>query len=445
MANPDNRHNTQQNTSEAVTPLLQGLVLDVPHLKKRGTPLPKSAPPRIDVPCGDVIAKPPLGTCTAGFKHDHSSMYVSTDQQSCQRTCPLERETSLQRVRQKNAELQRQLEDLKEKQRITKRSTPKHSSSKSKRFSIDDIKNKERLMKLYTGLQSYAVFMWVFDHVKSKMGRLHYYRGRTSHKTKRWQTTGAAKPGQKRELSKEDELLLTLMKLRLNLNDEDLAVRFCVSTSVISNIISTLLPFLANELKSLIYWPSRSAVQNHFPSCFKKHGQVRAIIDCFEVQTQRPSQSDVNSKLYSSYKQRHTYKVLVACTPGGSVSFLSPTAGGNMSDIEIVRKSGMLDLLENGDVVLADKGFKDKSDFLLHGCKLVIPLFSKKGKVFTEEANITNAAVSNSRIHIERVIGRMKEFQILKGDFPLLRSDIVDHVFTLCGVLVNLQSVLVPK
>ena len=179
MANPDNRHNTQQNTSEAVTPLLQGLVLDVPHLKKRGTPLPKSAPPRIDVPCGDVIAKPPLGTCTAGFKHDHSSMYVSSDQQSCQRTCPLERETSLQRVRQKNAELQRQLEDLKEKQRTTKWSTPKHSSSKSKHFSIDDIKNKERLMKLYTGLQSYAVFTWVFDHVKSKMGRLHYYRGRT--------------------------------------------------------------------------------------------------------------------------------------------------------------------------------------------------------------------------------------------------------------------------
>ena len=159
------------------------------------------------------------------------------------------------------------------------------------------------------------------------------------------------------------ELLLTLMKLRLNLNDEDLAVRFCVSTSVISNIISTLLPFLANELKSLIYWPSRSAIQNHFPSCFKKHGQVRAIIDCFEVQTQRPSQSDVNSKLYSSYKQRHTYKVLVACTPGGSVSFLSPTAGGNMSDIEIVRKSGMLDLLENGDVVLADKGFKAGQSF----------------------------------------------------------------------------------
>ncbi|XP_033644393.1 uncharacterized protein LOC117304024 [Asterias rubens] len=222
-----------------------------PSSKKRKTPSLKSAPPRTD-PCGDVIAKPSLlGMCKAGFTHDHS-MYTSSDGgQSCQRTGLVQgpcsdSESALQKLRRKNAELQRELEDMKEKQRRTKMTSQKHSGSKSKCFSIDDIKNNERLMKLYTGLQSYEAFMCVFDHVKLKMGRLHYYSGSTSHKTKCWQKTGAAE----RELSMKDELLLTLMKLRLNLVDEDLAFRFCVRTSVVSNIISTLLPFLANELKS---------------------------------------------------------------------------------------------------------------------------------------------------------------------------------------------------
>ena len=55
-----------------------------------------------------------------------------------------------------------------------------------------------------------------------------------------------------------------------------------------------------------------------------------------------------------------------------------------MSDAEIVRRSpgriGILDNLEKGDVVMADKGFRDKSDFLLKGLQTsIIPEFSKKG------------------------------------------------------------------
>ena len=129
----------------------------------------------------------------------------------------------------------------------------------------------------------------------------------------------------------------------------------------------------------------------------------------------------------------------------GSVSFVSDTAGGDMADVEIVRRSGILDKLEKGDVVLADKGFRDKSDFLLKGCKLVIPELSKKGVTFTEEVNVKNAAIPNLRIHVERVIDRIKEFKILRGDFSLLRNDIIHHVFTVCGVLVNLQGVMVSE
>lgn len=389
---------------------------------------------------------------TISSKLDHpyySSPHTSPE--SCQRTlpkpCPCDKcAPMVSALEQRIANLEKEIQALKE-VNDTLRQEKKMEKKKGKAgpFTITDLKEKDNIMKLYTGINSFAVFDWLYDHVKEKMKRLHYYRGSSSQATKRWQITGAEKPGRKRDVSLKDELLLVFMKLRLNLVDEDLAFRFCISPSVVSSIISTVLPFLAAELSCLIHWPDRSAVPNHLPSCFSKYGNVRAIIDCTEVQTQRPSQSDVNSKMYSDYKQRHTYKVLVACTPGGSISYLSPAAGGDMSDVHIVRASGFLDHLEKGDVVLADKGFRDKSDFMVRGAKLVIPDFSRKGITFTEEKNISNTGVSNARSHVERVIGRIKEFRILKGDFPLLRNDMIDHVFCVCGVLVNLQGILVPR
>ena len=75
---------------------------------------------------------------------------------------------------------------------------------------------------------------------------------------------------------------------------------------------------------------------------------VCAIIDASEVQTERPTMTSANSVLYSNYKQRHTFKVLVACTPGGSISFISEAAGGDMCDVEMVRRSGIFDRLNKG-------------------------------------------------------------------------------------------------
>jgi hypothetical protein len=198
-------------------------------------------------------------------------------------------------------------------------------------------------------------------------------------------------------------------------------------------------------LSSLIHWPTDDELFSHFPQCFAKHGKVKAIIDCTEVQTQRPAQTDTNAQLYSDYKQRHTYKILIACTPAGSISFVSKAAGGNMSDNELVKKSGFLDCLEKGDVIMADKGFRDPTDFILRNAKLITPEISKKGVTFTEKDNIKNAAIANSRIHVERAIGRLKEFKILKNEIPLSRIHLVDHLFRLCAELVNLQPILVPK
>ena len=95
------------------------------------------------------------------------------------------------------------------------------------------------------------------------------------------------------------------------------------------------------------------------PSSFKgtKYGNTRVIIDCTEIKIHKASSLVLNSQTYSNYKSTNTLKCLIGIAPHGAVTFLSKLYTGCMSDVEITRLSGLLDLLEEGDIVMADNFF----------------------------------------------------------------------------------------
>ena len=75
---------------------------------------------------------------------------------------------------------------------------------------------------------------------------------------------------------------------------------------------------------------------------------------------------------FSSYKNHNTFKALVGISPDGAITFVSSLYPGCISDKELTRKSGILDLLEEGDSVMADTGFEIEEDLMLIGVRLNI-------------------------------------------------------------------------
>ena len=111
----------------------------------------------------------------------------------------------------------------------------------------------------------------------------------------------------------------------------------------------------------LIKWPDREALQRTMPFCFCVHYRLRvtAIIDCFELYIEKPSNLLAKSCTWSQHKQYNTAKYLIAISPQGVITFISRGWGGRVSDKHITKNSSFLRNILSGNIVLrilADRG-----------------------------------------------------------------------------------------
>ena len=319
--------------------------------------------------------------------------------------------------------------------------------------------SREGDVRFYTGFETVESFKTVFDFLISKASIMSYWEGSKKSLSKKKceksqqridtiitspeYAEGSVLPiniaGPQRKLSLQQEFLLTMMRLRLGLLIKDLAFRFQISPGRVSQIWITWVKLMSKELRYLIIWPSKGQIYATLPDAFKRlYPKVRVIIDCTEVFLETPSSLEAGAYLWSDYKHHYTFKFLVAITPNGAVSWVSPCYGGRSSDIFIVRDSVFLDLLDPYDTVMADRGFKIKSDLTLRRCYLAIPPSAAKGSQMTaSDVSVTNK-VANVRIFVEKAIARMKWFRILSTELTLLELPIVDDIVMICCALVNL-------
>ena len=186
-------------------------------------------------------------------------------------------------------------------------------------------------------------------------------------------------------------------------------------------------------LSSINILPCRQLIDKLMPSTMKeKFPTVRVIIDCTEIFTQKPSSLVSNSQLFSSYKNHTTFKGSIGISPHGSVTFISSLFSGCISDVEITKVCGILNLLEPGDSVMADKGFTIAK----------LPHFLSARGQFKSYKIFENDAITACRVHVERAIRRVKENRILQGIIPLTMLGSINQILAVCCLLTNLRSKL---
>ena len=119
---------------------------------------------------------------------------------------------------------------------------------------------------------------------------------------------------------------------------------------------------------------------------------------------------------------------------------------GSISDVELTRTCGILDTLADkpGISIMADRGFTIKDMLKELNIDLNIPPFLE-GRHQLPAAEVEQGRkIASLRIHVERAIGRLKTFSILKQTIPISMARLVNQIVCVCAFLSNFHPALVP-
>ena len=114
--------------------------------------------------------------------------------------------------------------------------------------------------------------------------------------------------------------------------------------------------------------------------------------------------------------------------------------------MELTRVSGFLQKLEGKDGIsfMADRGFTIKDQLKEINVELNIPPFLDGRQQLPADEVKRGRQIASLRIHVERAIGRIKQFAILQGNFPLSMVRQVNQIVCVCAWLTNFQPALIP-
>jgi len=211
----------------------------------------------------------------------------------------------------------------------------------------------------------------------------------------------------------------------LNLGDQDIAFRFGVNQSTISQCFNKWIDIMSIRLKPLIKWPARDELLKTMPMDFRKNfKQCVTKIDYFEAFMERPTNLKACAQTWSNYKHHNTAKFLIGIAPQGAITFISKGWGGPASDVYITKNCGILDNLVAGDLILADRGFNIHDSASLYCAEVKLPPFTKGKKQLSKAQVDFSRQLSRVRIHVERVIGVVRQKYTIYSQHCLLT-----HVF----------------
>jgi DDE superfamily endonuclease/Helix-turn-helix of DDE superfamily endonuclease len=218
--------------------------------------------------------------------------------------------------------------------------------------------------------------------------------------------------GQPFELSRRDQLLLTVVWLRRYPINAVLGYLFGLEETTALRTVQRVLPVLEAAGLDTMRLPD--------PGKWRRPGlaelttavpALTVIIDTFEQAVQRPENRAEADTYYSGKKKRHPLKTQVAIRADtGMVVDLPPSRPGPTADITVLKESGLLarlpaDVIPIGD--LADVGID-----ALHP-RGATPRRTPRGKPRPPEDRACNTACARRRVPVEHTSGRLRAYQAL--------------------------------
>ncbi|XP_076589805.1 uncharacterized protein LOC143322472 isoform X2 [Chaetodon auriga] len=305
----------------------------------------------------------------------------------------------------------------------------------SEHFFLQRFQFEPDVILFYTGFKDYGALKAFFLALQPTPETIWKW----SHAVKLNTPENAAHAGlQAQHLCLFDQLFLFLCSVRRGFLPFDVSKQFQVSEVTVQTTCMTWCHYLFFMLGTLPIWPSRRTVDELMPLIFRgTFPKTRVVLDFVEISVQM-APCTVNA---SQHRGSTALKSLVGITPSGSISVISSVYSASISDKDIVMKSGVLNLLEPGDEVMAAKSLEIKDLLDVIGVDLAILPFSKPNRQFSQDSASRTPHVDLLKVHIDRALGRIKEFHIL-DDVPAALCGSLNQLLTVCALLANFQGPL---
>lgn len=137
-------------------------------------------------------------------------------------------------------------------------------------------------------------------------------------------------------ISFEDQIFITLMKVRQNYTNLHLAQLFSCSVATIANIVLTfshvLHYILFHDIMTTI--PSRFKNSTCAPSSFSQFHSCKIVIDSTDIEVATLGLMSQQNATYSSYTGINSFKILIGVAPNAVITFVSKLYPGSISDKE---------------------------------------------------------------------------------------------------------------
>ena len=242
--------------------------------------------------------------------------------------------------------------------------------------------------------------------------------------------------GRNHDLQWTDQMLLTLVWLRIYPTHEVLGYLFGISDSSSYRIVKRCLPILAESGRRQIKKSRAHATRKRGYNLAEIYDQVpglAVVVDAFEQQIEKPTQREEADQFYSKKKKQHSLKSQIAVDVyTGEILDVADSLNGRRQDKGYFNESGILDRLPDNTSFMGDLGYQGLEKELSRGRT---PRKKPRSKPRPAEDIEYNMIFSKARVIVENSIARLRIYDALLVRDRHHRNWHTDRVLAVTGIV----------